>query len=126
LTDSPIEKQTPDLAPSALARRAAELALTKQAQDVVLLDLSKISSICDYFVVCHGESDTQVKAIVDAIDVGLKEEGARSWHIEGREARNWVLIDYVDVVVHVFQSEVREYYRLEDLWADAPREELKS
>ena len=114
----------PDLAPAELARRAAELALTKQACEVVLLDLSKISSVCDYFVICHGESDVQVKAIVDAVDVGLKEMGARPWHIEGREARSWVLIDYVDVVVHVFATEVREFYRLEDLWADAPREEL--
>jgi ribosome-associated protein len=113
---------SPDAA--TLARSAAELALTKQAVDVVVLDLSGLSSVCDYFVVCHGESDVQVRAIVDAIDQGLREIGARAWHIEGRDARQWVLIDLVDVVVHVFQREVRDYYRLEDLWADAPRQTI--
>ena len=113
---------SPDAA--TLARTAAELALTKKALDVVVLDLTALSSVCDYFVICHGESEPQVRAIVDAVDQGLREIGARAWHIEGRDTRQWVLIDLVDVVVHVFQREVRDYYRLEDLWADAPRQEV--
>jgi ribosome-associated protein len=105
----------------ALAHRAAALALTKKALEVLVLDLTGVSSVCDYFVVCHGDSDTQVKAIADAILDGLREEGANVWHTEGYTGRSWILLDYVDVVVHVFHRETRQFYRLEDLWADAPR-----
>jgi ribosome-associated protein len=110
---------------AALARAAAELALTRKAGRVVILDLGELSTVCDYFVICHGESDVQVRAIVEAIDDGLEAAGAKAWHIEGRETRRWVLLDYVDVVVHVFLEEVRDHFRLEDLWADAPRESIE-
>jgi ribosome-associated protein len=109
---------------AALARAAAELALTRKAGRVVVLDLRGLSTVCDYFVVCHGESDVQVKAIVEAVADGLETAGVQAWHIEGRETRRWVLLDYVDVVVHVFLEEVRDHFRLEDLWADAPRETI--
>ena len=102
-----------------LARRVAELALTKKAENVVSLDLRGLTTSCDYFVICEGGSAVQVKAIAGAIKDGLKEEGQNVWHIEGMESRRWVLLDYVDVVVHVFDQETRKYYQLERLWGDA-------
>ena len=111
---------------AALAQRAAGLALIKKAVDVVVIDLTGLATVCDYFVVCHGDSDVQVKAIADSIVEGLHQEGTRVWHVEGYSARKWVLLDYVDIVVHVFHRETRQFYRLEDLWADAPRETVSS
>jgi ribosome-associated protein len=77
-------------------------------------------------VICHGESDIQVKAIADAVVEGLEHEGAEPWHVEGYSGRSWILLDYVDVVVHVFHRDARLHYRLEDLWGDAPREVLEA
>lgn len=109
----------------ALARRVADLALEKKAQRVLLLDVRELSSACDWFVITHGTAEVQVKAITDHIANSLEDEGVRAWHIEGRAARRWVLIDFVDVVVHVFHEEARNYYLLEKLWADAPMEEVE-
>lgn len=106
----------------ALARRVVDYSLTKKAQDVNVMDLRPLTSVTDYFVVCHGESDVQVKAITDAITDGLKEEGVRYWHREGYEYLHWVLLDYVDVVVHIFQKDERTFYGLERLWGDAETE----
>jgi ribosome-associated protein len=107
-----------------LARRAARAALAKKAEDVVILDLRELSSACDFFVLATGLSDPQVRAIHEQVEESLSEVGLRPWHIEGRAGRKWVLLDYVDVVIHVFHRDTREYYRLENLWADAPREAL--
>ncbi len=104
-----------------LAQLTAELSLSKKARDVVILDLTGLSDVTNYFVICTGESDTQVKAIADAIDDGAREEGSRVWRREGLKNLQWVLLDFVDVVVHVFQPKVREYYDIERLWGDAPR-----
>lgn len=104
-----------------LAQLIAELALTKKAKDVVILDLGGLSDVTNYFVICSGESDTQVKAISDAIEDGTREEGSKVWRREGLTHLNWVLLDYVDVVVHVFLPKVRDYYDIERLWGDAPR-----
>jgi ribosome-associated protein len=76
--------------------------------------------VCDFFVIATGHSEIQVKAIADAVEEGLRERGMKPWHSEGFEARRWVLLDYVDFVVHVFADEEREFYRLENLWRDAP------
>jgi ribosome-associated protein len=103
---------------------AAELALARKAGDILVLDLSGLSPVCDFFVICHGESDVQVKAIADAVLEGLGREGNEVWHKEGYAGRSWILLDYVDVVVHVFHRDTRLYYQLEDLWADAPRESV--
>ncbi|MCD4690642.1 ribosome silencing factor [bacterium] len=105
--------------------RIAELALSKKAENVVALDLRGLSSSCDFFVICHGMSDVQVKAIADAIRDGIRDDGQHVWHTEGYEARQWILLDYVDVVVHVFEVERRDYYQLERLWGDAPQREFK-
>jgi len=88
---------------------------------VLVLDLRKISTVADFFVICSGTSDVQVKAIADAIVEGLEKRNVIAWHVEGYSARRWILIDFVDVVVHVFHSKAREYYMLESLWADAER-----
>ncbi len=87
---------------------------------LVSIDLRKVDhAICDYFIICHGESSTQVRAITDSIQKQLKEKaGIRPHHVEGLQNSQWVLLDYFDVLVHVFLEEFREFYRLEDLWAD--------
>ena len=109
----------------ALAHRIAQLALEKKAEDILVVDLRGLSSACDFFVICSAGSEPQVKGIVDHIEDALSASTDRPWHVEGRSHRRWVLIDCVDVVVHVFHRETREYYMLERLWADAPREEIK-
>ncbi len=113
------------ITPLALARMAGKLALTKKGFDVKILKLKNISSICDYFVIVSGDVDIHVKAIAEAIDEGLMEKDIKPWHREGIRGGKWILLDYVDVVVHVFQKSVREFYALEKLWGDAPVEEIK-
>lgn len=108
--------------PQALARAAARLTLTKRAQDVMILDLRELDGVCDFFVLATGSSEVQVRAIADAVDEGLRAEGMKPWHVEGYEARRWILLDYVDIVVHVFHAKAREYYLLDKLWGDARRE----
>lgn len=105
-----------------IARRAARLTLTKRAQDVMILDLRELYGVCDFFVLATGSSEVQVRAIADAVDEGLRTEGMKPWHVEGYEARRWILLDYVDFVVHVFHAKAREYYLLDKLWGDARRE----
>ena len=104
------------------AKEIIELALTKKAQNIVLMHLKPITNVADYFICCHGDSDVQVKAISEAIVNGMRISGRRPWHKEGLENYNWVLLDYVDIVVHVFQSETRSFYGLERLWGDAETE----
>jgi len=109
------------LTPRQVARLAGKLALSKKAEDVLILDMREVSSVADYFVICSGTSEVQVKAIADAVLEGLQKEGVKPWHTEGFTARRWVLIDFVDVVVHDFHAKTREYYMLERLWGDAKR-----
>ena len=101
-----------------------EAIFEKKGIDVKLLDLRGITTIADYFLLCSGESDVQVKAIADNIDKRLSEEGVKIWKQEGFKALSWVLIDLSDIVVHVFRNESRHFYNLERLWGDAPVEEL--
>jgi ribosome-associated protein len=108
-----------------LAQKIAELCFNKKGYDVKIIDLRSIALFADYFVICSADSDIQVKAIADEIEEKLKEQGIRCWHIEGLKALQWVLLDYVDVVVHVFRKEAREYYNLERLWGDAPSWEVQ-
>jgi ribosome-associated protein len=97
-----------------------ELIFSKKGYDVKILDLRELTTIADYFIICTGDSETQVKAIADEVDKKMREMGVRSWHTEGYRGLNWVLVDFVDVVVHIFKKETREYYNLEKLWGDAP------
>lgn len=89
--------------------------------DIDILDLREIdNSVCDYFVICNGNSNTQVNAIVGSVQKGVsKELKDKPWHVEGTDVGEWVLMDYVSVVVHVFQKHIREYYNIESLWGDA-------
>lgn len=103
-----------------LARLAAMAADDKKAKQIVMLDISSISPITDYFVVCHGSSSVQVKAIVDQITARVQEEqGGHPHHVEGYTNGRWVLLDYGDVVIHVFHEQERNFYNLERLWGDA-------
>ena len=107
-----------------LTKKIANFIFAKKGIDVKILDLRKITTMTDYFVICSADSDTQVKAIADEVDKGLRDEGIKNWHKEGYQALSWVLIDYIDVVVHVFKKDAREFYNLEKLWGDAPVKEL--
>lgn len=102
------------------AKEIAELTKLKKGFNIKILDLRNISNIADYFVVCSADSDRQVKAIADEVDDKLIERGIKCLHREGFETLNWVLMDYFDVVLHVFRAESRNYYNLEKLWGDAP------
>ncbi|MGD2067808.1 MAG: ribosome silencing factor [Gemmatimonadota bacterium] len=105
--------------------RAADLALERKAEGVVVLDLRGISSATDFFLIGSGNSDIQVRAIADHVIEELKKEDVRPGHVEGREGGRWVLIDYIDFVVHVFHPHAREFYQLENLWGDAPQREIE-
>jgi ribosome-associated protein len=110
--------------PKTLAKKLAQLTLTKKASDVVIMDLRKLTDMADFFVVCSADSDTQVKAIADAVADGAEKFNSPPWHQEGLTHRQWVLLDFVDVVVHVFHREARRYYAIEKLWGDAVIEEV--
>ncbi len=92
-----------------------------KGNDINILDLREIeNTVCDYFVICNGNSNTQVNAIVGSIQkVVSKELKEKPWHVEGEQNGEWVLMDYVSIVVHVFQKHIREYYNIESLWGDA-------
>ncbi len=101
-------------------RLGARAALDKKAIGVVVLDLQGLSGVADFFLICSGTSTPQVVTIVEAIRQMLKAEGVRQHHGEGTPESGWLLLDYGDVVAHVFLEETREYYALERLWGDAP------
>ena len=103
-----------------MARQAVEVAEDKQAQDIVMLDLRNITTIADYFVICTAENERQLRTVVNSIDEALVKNGAHNPRIEGSFETGWVLLDFSDVIVHVFAPEQREFYRLERLWKDAP------
>jgi len=103
-----------------LLLHAAEAAVGKKASDLVGLDLSDLDGVADYFFICSAASEPQVKAIAEAVEEKLRALGAKPWHVEGREGRRWVLLDYVDLVVHVFLEETRRFYDIERLYSDVP------
>ena len=106
-----------------LATTAADEAVERKGTDVALLDLRGLTTATDWFVLVTGESDIQVRSIAERIEERLgKDFGARPWHVEGLKQTRWVLLDYVDFVVHVFHREARSFYDLDRLWADAPVE----
>ena len=102
--------------------------LEKKAQDVVVMDLRKVgNAVADYFVLCSGGSDTQIDAISESIEEEVKKNSQESpWHREGKDQREWILIDYVNVVAHVFNKDKRTFYGLEDLWGDAKIQRLEA
>lgn len=102
------------------AKLIADLIQNKKGYDIKILDLRKLSSIADFFVICSADSERQVKAIADEVDEKLSEQRIKCSNREGYETMNWILLDYFDVIVHVFKSEARNYYNLEKFWGDAP------
>lgn len=123
---NPISRERPPKSGDGLqlALQAVELIREKKGEDLVLLDLRTVSAVSDFFLLVSAQSEVQVKAIADHLMKKLSEDGNRPWHVEGMENRRWVLLDYVDVVVHVFHQETRSYYLLERLWGDAKHIEL--
>lgn len=124
-TKAPQAPVAPDpLALPGSLRVAVDAALAKKATNPLVLDLRDLQGVCDYFVIVSGSSDVQVKAIAESVEDRLREIGQRAWHVEGLEGRRWVLLDYVEFVVHVFQEKTRDYYMLDRLWGDARSVEL--
>lgn len=94
--------------------------LDKKAEDITILDVHKLTTLADTFIICHASTDVQIKAIADGVVKETKEQlGEKPWKEEGRDSRRWVILDYVNVVVHIFKKELREYYALEKMWNDA-------
>jgi ribosome-associated protein len=113
--------EQPVMTPEAIALAIVEYAADRKALDIVQLDLREIIGYTDYFVICTGRTDRQTKAIHDAIHAGMKSEhGVFPRRVEGLAQAHWILMDYLDVVAHVFTPETRAYYRLEQLWGEAP------
>ena len=110
-----------ELNSSEIAEIGARAALDRKANNVVVLDLRGLSSVTDFFVICSGNSDTHVEGIADIIKEKMHEHGVKLWHREGERKATWILLDYIDVIVHIFTENERELYSLERLWGDAPK-----
>lgn len=114
------------VADTGLVLEAADAASSKKAERIVILDVSELLVITDYFLVCNGSNDRQVRTIADEVEKRLRESrNVKPFRREGEREGRWILLDYVDFVVHVFGPEERDYYDLERLWADAPRVSYK-
>ncbi|NOQ26030.1 MAG: ribosome silencing factor [Bacteroidales bacterium] len=115
------QKRTTKTNTKEIVAAAIEGILKIKGKDLVSLDLTEIeNSVCKYFVICHGDSNVQVSALADSVLKNVREEtGEKVWHKEGLDNATWVLLDYSDVVIHIFQKEYRDFYKLEELWADA-------
>ncbi|MEA3560207.1 MAG: ribosome silencing factor [Candidatus Omnitrophota bacterium] len=96
----------------------------KKAKGIVLMEMKEVSNIADFFIICEGQSDKQLKAIADNILEKLKNLYIRVWHIAGYEEAKWILLDYNDVIIHIFCKQMRSFYDLEHLWSKAPRSSL--
>jgi len=107
------------------ADQISELIFNKKGYDVLIMDLRNLASFTDYFIICSADSEAQVKAVADEIDKDLRDKGIKCWHREGYLGLTWVLLDYVDVVVHIFKKDAREFYSLEKLWGDAPTDKVQ-
>jgi ribosome-associated protein len=112
------------VSPEELARRVAAIADDKQAVEIVALDMRRLVSYTDFLVICTARNERQAKAIHDEVYANLKADGLLPDHVEGEREASWVLMDYLDCILHVFVPDERDYYRLETLWGEAPRLEL--
>lgn len=108
-----------------LVDAAVSLALTKKAENIVLLNPGNQSGIAEWFCICHGKNEIHNRAIADGILIGLKEQHNPPWHTEGINEGRWILLDYSDVVINILLPELREYYSLENLWEDCPRIDIQ-
>jgi ribosome-associated protein len=121
MTEPARTQEAHELAPEDLAQRIAEIASDKVAHDIRVFDLREIVSYTDYFVICSGGTERQTKSIHDAIYQELKDTyGLLPRRVEGLTESRWILMDYLDAVIHIFTPDARSYYRLEQLWGDAP------
>lgn len=103
-----------------------EALLDRKAEDITVLDVHELTTLADKFVICHASTDVQIKAIADNVNKETQEQlNEKAWKEEGRETRRWVILDYVNVVVHIFKKELREYYALERMWNDAPVQKIE-
>jgi len=120
-------RKTDDITSKELTDVIVEGIQEKKGKNIVVLDMTKLdNSICQYFVICDGDSNIHVDAVADSVDEYVREKlSEKPFHVEGRENAEWILVDYVDVIVHVFQRSIREFYNLEGLWADAKRTEIE-
>jgi len=109
-----------------LVQKIVSLIRNKKGFDIKVLGLKNLTAIADYFIICSGNATMQVKAIADEVDKKLREQGIKCYHREGYDTLNWVLLDYLDVVVHVFRGESRGYYNLEKIWGDAVITEIEN
>jgi ribosome-associated protein len=126
MTEPARTQDTRELAPEELALRVAEIASDKLAHDISVFDLRGIVSYTDYFVICSGGTERQTKAIHDAIYQELKDvHGRLPRRVEGLVEARWILMDYLDAVIHIFTPDARSYYRLEQLWGDAPSQTIE-
>jgi ribosome-associated protein len=117
---NPTHDETRQLNPEEMVTAVADLAADRKALDIVQLDLRGMIGYADYFVIATGRTDRQTRAIHDGIHAGMKARGILPRRVEGVSEARWILMDYLDVVVHVFTPDTREYYRLEQLWGEAP------
>jgi ribosome-associated protein len=117
---NPTQDAPRQLGPEEMVAAVADLAADRKALDIVQLDLRGMIGYADYFIICTGRTDRQTRAIHDAIHEGMKARGVLPRRVEGVSEAKWILMDYLDVVVHVFTPDTREYYRLEQLWGEAP------
>jgi len=114
-------KRNSGLAPEKLAKLCRKIALDKKAEDVLILDVRGISNVAEYFFICSGTSEPHLKAIAGEIEHRLREEGFRPRHRDGFPPSRWIVMDYSDLLVHIFHPELRQRYALEQLWGDAKR-----
>ncbi|HOO89558.1 MAG TPA: ribosome silencing factor [Syntrophales bacterium] len=113
------------LDPKELVLQCVNAALERKAEDLVILKVKDLSSFTDYFVICSGTSDRQIKGLSDHIAQKMKQGGILPLGIEGENSGNWTLMDYGDVIIHIFSKPVREFYDIEGLWSDAPRMDIE-
>lgn len=110
-----------------IVREVARFTLDKKGEEVIVLDLRKVTDATDFFIMVSGDTDVQVRAIADHVIDRIKEtRRLKPWHVEGYQYGTWILLDYIDFVLHVFEKETRDYYQLERLWGDAETVELNS
>lgn len=121
-----VNKEFPAPTGEQLIEVIGEALLQKKAEEITLLDVRKVTTLTDYFIICHATTDTQVKAIADSVTEETKKTfGERVWRKEGHDTNRWIVLDYVNVVVHVFIKELRGYYGIERMWSDAVVSEIK-
>lgn len=117
---SPGKKRETNNPAQTLARSAVDAILDKKGTDLTVMDLRGVSGVADFFVICTGNSDVQIKALAEAVRERVRDDHSeKPWHVEGFDHLQWVLLDYVDLVVHIFTPEKRTFYNLERLWGDA-------